>query len=122
METPPSTQAEMTTSSKPMEVMGWPEVMRDASMMPAMEAISPVMVKMMILVRTTLTPARRAASSLPPMARVLRPKVVLLSSRPKSTKQSAVSQTGVGIPNRAELPSSKKPSSTMPTALPSEMM
>ncbi|MNH44223.1 hypothetical protein D3C79_1063230 [compost metagenome] len=56
------------------------------------------------------------------MARVLRPKVVLLSSSPNNTKQTAVSQMGVGMPSRAELPSSKKPSSTMPTALPSEMM
>ena len=35
--------------------MAGTEVMREASMMPDEEAISPVMVKMMILVRTTLT-------------------------------------------------------------------
>ena len=40
-ETPPSTQAEMTSSEKPVEVLGWPLVMREARITPASPAIRP---------------------------------------------------------------------------------
>ena len=52
-ETPPSTQAEITVSSKPWPIIGWPEVMREASTTPARAPITPCMAKMMILVRST---------------------------------------------------------------------
>ncbi|MOA35584.1 hypothetical protein D3C78_1570460 [compost metagenome] len=72
-DTPPNTQAEITVSSKPWPIMGWPEVMRDARITPANAPITPCTAKMMILVRSTFTPASSAASWLPPMAMVLRP-------------------------------------------------
>ena len=47
-------------------VIGWPLVMRDARIIPAAAETRPESTKIMILVRTTGTPASRAASSLPP--------------------------------------------------------
>ena len=72
-DTPPSTQAEMTVSSKPWPIIGWPEVMREAKITPARAPIRPCTAKIRILVRSTFTPASSAASGLPPMAMVLRP-------------------------------------------------
>ncbi|KWV84723.1 hypothetical protein PFLmoz3_05761 [Pseudomonas fluorescens] len=72
-DTPPSTQAEITVSSKPWPIIGWPEVMREARITPASAPIRPCTAKIRILVRSTFTPASSAASGLPPMAMVLRP-------------------------------------------------
>ena len=44
------------------------EPSREASMMPAIPAVSPVRTKASVLIRIRLTPARRAASALPPIA------------------------------------------------------
>ncbi|SAJ30712.1 Uncharacterised protein [Enterobacter cloacae] len=83
-----------------MEVIGWPLVIRDARIIPAAADTSPESTKIMILVRTTGTPARRAASSLPPIASVLRPNVVRLSRKPNRIKQPTVSQIGAGSPSQ----------------------
>ena len=48
--------------------------------------------------RLTLMPARRAASGLPPTARVRRPKVVRLSSNQPPTETSAKMTTSSGTP------------------------
>ncbi|MOA30058.1 hypothetical protein D3C78_1511090 [compost metagenome] len=69
-------------------------------MMPAAADTSPDSIKITILVRTTGTPASLAASSLPPIASVLRPKVVLLSRKPNRIRQATVIQMGAGNPSQ----------------------
>ena len=55
--------------------------------MPAMPQTTPCSAKIQMRVRSTLTPASRDASGLPPMASVLLPKTVRLSTKPKTQKQ-----------------------------------
>jgi len=95
-ETPPRTQAEITESSNPVAAFGWPEVMREASRMPAMPQTRPCSAKIQMRMLTTLTPASREASGLPPIASVFLPKTVRLSTKPKRMKRISMIQIGVG--------------------------
>ena len=121
-ETPPSTHAEITSSSKPCAAFGWPLVMREARIKPASAVTSPCSRKIHTRSRSTRTPAKRAASGLPPMASVLRPKMVWFSSTPNTKKQPPATQIGNGRPNRRASPMLMNDSLAMPTACPCETM
>ncbi len=61
--------------------------------------------------RLTLSPARRAASRLPPIATVRRPNVVRFSRSQPSTATSTKIQISTGMPIRFERKNSRKPCS-----------
>ena len=66
-------------------------------MTPPRPAAPPVKVKVTTLIRFTRTPARRAASALPPEATMLRPNVVRPKSRARITMKTRVIHTALGI-------------------------
>ncbi len=71
--------------------------MREASRMPATAQMKPWRVKIQIRTRSTLTPASREASGLPPIASVLRrPNTVRFSTKPNTTNSAIITHTGVG--------------------------
>ena len=63
--------------------------------------------------RLTLIPASRAASGLPPTAKVRRPKVVRFSSTQPATATRAKIQTRTGMPSRSAVKKSRKPRTRM---------
>lgn len=67
-ETPPRITAVIASNSRLTLAAGWPLFMRAAKMMPPMAHRMPIMMKVMVMMRWGLRPARRAASLLPPMA------------------------------------------------------
>ena len=59
-----------------------------ASSQPASPAMAPARMKVMNISRSTLMPARKAATALPPISVMWRPKGVRLMMKEKTTKQS----------------------------------
>src|SRR5690554_6055260 len=80
METPPSTTMVIASSSQPSAIEGRVEPSRAVSSTAAMPLISPVRQNRINLILSTRTPENRAATSLLPMAKTRRPKLVRCSS------------------------------------------
>src|ERR1700712_490990 len=121
-ETPPSTQADITPSSSPTDVLGSPRLIRDASMTPAKPVTSPCSTNTVILMRMTGRPASNAASLLPPTARTFFPNTVFFSRKPNSKKPTMFDHIGKEIPRNDPPPRSKKRSSEIITASPFDVM
>ena len=71
---------------------------REARMMPPSAAISEQIAKTVILIRSTLMPARRAASWLPPTAYTYRPNFVLRATQVQKTRSAPTSTATYGTP------------------------
>ena len=86
---PPMMTEAMASISKPLPAVGWATPTLEALMMPAKAAQTPASTKQRIFRRLVLTPEMRVASSLPPMAKMRRPVLVMLrntaNTRAKST-------------------------------------
>ena len=70
---PPMMTAAMAESSRPLPAVGWAVPRRAVRMKPATAAKTPEIMNAMIFTRVVLMPARRAASSLSPVAYSSRP-------------------------------------------------
>ena len=79
--------------------------MRAAKSMPPMAVSIPIMIKQVVTIRFGFSPARRAASALPPIAYTLRPNLVLASMKPKISTQMIMTQTGIGSRKIRNVPS-----------------
>ena len=82
----------MTTAAKALNSMPVPRLavapeVRMASSQPARPAMAPARMKEMNISRSTLMPARKAATALPPTSMMWRPKGVLLMMNENTMKQ-----------------------------------
>src|SRR5580658_7607156 len=98
---PPTTTAAIdSSSSSPVPVWGEPDEKRAMYKKPTMAAQPPLIIYTIVLTRATLIPARRAASSLPPIAKTYRPKRVRFKSTDAATMTTSIQTTGTGMLGR----------------------
>src|SRR5208337_4173099 len=87
--TPPRTTIAITESSYPKATLGLVEPMREQRKSEVKPAISPVKALTTRITESVLMPEYRAAVRLLPIAKTLRPKLVLCRSSPNATAQPA---------------------------------
>src|SRR4051794_8524774 len=107
IETPPSTTAVTAVSSKPVPTLAAAVELRSEMTTPARPATAPDMTNSQSLMRLTRTPEKRAASSLAPMAKTLRPKPVACRSTPKAIASAANRTIVLGIAVPPTLPKAR---------------
>ena len=99
MDVPPTTTAAITPKTKLKSSDGSADSDRDDDTTPASPAAAPESAKQIVLTRATGTPARRAASALPPLAYTWRPKRVRLNSNHAAATTPAAIHAPVVMPS-----------------------
>ena len=104
-ETPPSTHAEMTCSSKPCAVVGWPLVIRASEDDSRETAIRPCSVKMMIFGFCDSDARQPRGFRVAADGERVAPEDRLVQQQTIDKETKAMIQTGVGMPANCEMPS-----------------
>src|ERR1022692_566781 len=102
---PPMTAAATPNSTywPPLKLLDIPARF-EAQMIPLIPAVTPQSTKARIRIRLRLTPARLAASALPPIAYTYRPNLVRFSRTVQATSRTRMTRTTQGTPLTTENP------------------
>ena len=95
--TPPITTAAKALNSMPMPRLAVAPEVRMASSQPASPAIAPARTKVITTSRSTLMPARKVATALPPIMVTCRPNGVFAMMKEKQAKQAMAIQAISGM-------------------------